>query len=164
MVLLGLLDTPLVVNNVNSQLLLFVDQQVEVQMMVGNQSKTLTFDVAPLGKHNIVLGLPWLQQHNSMIHWTSRKVTFISNYCKVLQGTLSCPTCQYLLEPMLIVENEVSGLTVESLSEENIDLFMVEVPEHLEFITEVILELYWVKTNVSNGQKVIHYHHCAVPM
>ena len=53
--------TPLIVNDVNSQLLSCMDQQVEVQMMVRNHAKTLTFDVAPLGKHNIVLGLLWLQ-------------------------------------------------------------------------------------------------------
>jgi hypothetical protein len=53
----------LTINNVNGHLLLHVDQQVEVQMAVGNHSKTLTFDITPLGGHNIVLGLPWLQQH-----------------------------------------------------------------------------------------------------
>ena len=74
--------TPLVVNNVNGHLLSHVDQQVEVQMKVGNHAETLTFDIAPLGKHNIVLGLPWLQWHNLMIHWTSRKVTFASDYCE----------------------------------------------------------------------------------
>ena len=49
---------------------------------VGNHAETLTFDIVPLGKHNIVLGLPWLQQHNLMIHWTSGKVTFASDYCE----------------------------------------------------------------------------------
>ena len=53
--------TPLVVNDVNGRLLSRVDQQVEIRMVLGSHSETLTFDVAPLGKHNIVLGLPWLQ-------------------------------------------------------------------------------------------------------
>ena len=73
---------PLIVNDVNGQLLSHVDQQVEVQMMVRNHSETLTFDVAPLGKHNVVLGLPWLQRHNLTIQWTSGKVTFASDYCE----------------------------------------------------------------------------------
>ena len=68
--------TPLIVNDVNSCLLSHVDQQVEVWMKVGNHAETLTFDIVPLGKHNIVLGLPWLQWHNPMIHWTSGKDHF----------------------------------------------------------------------------------------
>jgi hypothetical protein len=48
---------PLVVNDVNGQLLSHVDQQAEIRMTIGGHSKTLTFNVAPLGKHNIVLGL-----------------------------------------------------------------------------------------------------------
>ena len=86
--------TPLIVNDVNGRLLLHVDQQVEIRMMVGNHAETLTFDVAPLGKHNIVLGLPWLQQHNPTIHWTSGKVTFASNYCE--EHCLAQPASTFL--------------------------------------------------------------------
>ena len=53
--------TPMVVNNVNGRLLSCMDQQVEICMVLGNHLETLTFDVALLGKHNIVLGLLWLQ-------------------------------------------------------------------------------------------------------
>jgi hypothetical protein len=60
-------QTLLTINDVNDCLLLCVDQQVEVQMEVRHHSKTLTFDVAPLGGHNIILGLPWLQQHNPQL-------------------------------------------------------------------------------------------------
>ena len=86
--------TPLVVNDVNGHLLSCVDQQVEVWMKVGNHAETLTFDVMPLGKHNIVLGLPWLQWHNPTIHWTSRKVTFASNYCE--EHCLAQPASTFL--------------------------------------------------------------------
>ena len=72
----------LTVNDVNGHLLSHIDRQVEIQMAVGNHSKTLTFDVALLGGHNIVLGLLWLQQHDLQIHWLSGKVTFTSDYCK----------------------------------------------------------------------------------
>ena len=86
--------TPLIVNDVNSRLLSHVDQQVEIRMMVRNHAETLTFDIAPLGKHNIVLGLPWLQQHNLTIHWTSGKVTFASNYCE--EHCLAQPASTFL--------------------------------------------------------------------
>jgi hypothetical protein len=73
---------PLVINDMNGRLLSHVDQQAEIQMTIGGHSKTLTFDVAPLGKHNIVLGLPWLQQHDPIIQWSSRKLTFALDYCE----------------------------------------------------------------------------------
>jgi hypothetical protein len=73
---------PLIVNNVNSHLLSRVDRQAEIRMTIGGHSEMLTFDVAPLGKHNIVLGLPWLQQHDPIIHWSSGKLTFTSDYCE----------------------------------------------------------------------------------
>ena len=126
--------------------------------MVGNHSETLTFDVAPLGKHNIVLGLLWLQQHNPTIHWTSRKVTFTSNYCEehCLAQLASTFLNQHPIVSQVTVENEVSELMVKPLSEQEIDLFAVEMLEHLESITEHIPELYHIKINVFNGQKVVN--------
>ena len=86
--------TPLVVNDVNGQLLSCVDQQVKIHMVLGSHLEMLTFDVALLGKHNIILGLPWLQQHNLMIHWSSGKITFVSNYCE--EHCLTQPASTFL--------------------------------------------------------------------
>ena len=150
--------TPLIVNDVNSHLLSCVDQQVEVQMKVRNHTETLTFDVTPLGKHNIVLGLPWLQWHNPMIHWTSGKVTFTSNYCE--EHCLAQPASTFLNQCPIVsqvtIENKVSELAVEPLSEQEIDLFTVEILEHLELITKHIPESYHVKINVFDGQKAVN--------
>ena len=150
--------TPLIVNDVNSWLLSHVDQQVEVWMMVGNHAETLTFDITPLGKHNVVLRLLWLQQHNPTIHWTSGKVTFTSDYCK--EHCLAQPASTFLKQCPIVswvtIENEVLELAVEPLSEQEIDLFVVELLEHLESITEHIPELYHVKINVFNRQKAVN--------
>ena len=150
--------TPLIVNDVNGRLLSRVDQQVEVRMKVGNHAETLTFDVAPLGKHNIVLGLPWLQWHNLTIHWTSGKVTFASDYCE--EYCLVQPASTFLNQHPIVswvtVENEVSELAVKPLLEQEIDLFAVEILEHLELITKHIPESYHVKINVFNGQKAVN--------
>ena len=149
---------PLIVNDVNGRLLSCVDQQVEVRMMVRNHSETLTFDVAPLGKHNVVLGLPWLQQHNPTIQWTSGKITFASNYCE--DHCLAQPASTFLnqrpIAPQVTITSEVSELAVEPLLEQEIDLFVVEIPEHLESVAEQIPKLYHVKINVFNGQKAVH--------
>jgi hypothetical protein len=85
---------PLIVNNVNGRLLSRVDQQVEIWMTIRGHSKMLTFDVVLLGKHNIVLGFPWLQQHDPIMHWSSRKLTFTSDYCE--QQCLAVPTSTFL--------------------------------------------------------------------
>ena len=149
---------PLIVNDVNSQLLSRVDQQVEVQMMVRNHSETLTFDVAPLGKHNIVLGLPLLQRHNPTIQWMSGKVTFASDHCE--DHCLAQPASTFLnqrpIAPRVTVTSKVSELAVEPLSEQEIDLFVVEIPEHLELVAKQIPELYHIKINVFNGQKAVN--------
>ena len=126
--------------------------------MVRNHSKTLTFDVVPLGKHNIVLGLPCLQWHNPTIHWMSGKVTFASDYCE--EHCLAQPASTFLnqhpIVPMVAVENEVLGLTFKPLSEQEIGLFAVKIPEHLELVAEHIPELYHVKINVFDGQKAVN--------
>ena len=149
---------PLIMNDVNSRLLSHVDQQVEVQMMVGNHLETLTFDVAPLGKHNVVLGLPWLQRHNPTIQWMSGKVTFTSDYCK--DHCLAQPASTFLnqcpIAPQVTVESEVLELAVEPLLEQEIDLFTVEIPEHLESIAKQIPKSYHVKINVFDGQKAVN--------
>ena len=91
---------PLTVNDVNGCLLSRVDQQVEIWMAIGNHSETLTFDVAPLGGHNIVLGLPWLQQHDPQIHWLSGKVTFTLDYCE--KHCLALPASTFFSQHPLI--------------------------------------------------------------
>ena len=132
-----------------------MDQQVEVWMMVGNHSETLTFNIAPLGKHNIVLGLLWLQRHNLTIQWTSGKVTFASNYCE--EHCLAQPASTFLnqcpIVPRVTIESKVSELTVEPLSEQEIDLFAVKIPEHLELVAKQIPKPYHIKINVFDGQK-----------
>ena len=40
--------------------------------------------------------------------------------------------------------------------EQDIDLFVVEIPEHLESVTEHIPEPYHIKINVFNGQKAVN--------
>ena len=127
-------------------------------MRVGNHSETLTFDVVPLGKHNVVLGLPWLQRHNPTIQWTSGKVTFASDYCE--EHCLAQPASTFLnqhpIVPRVTMESEVSELAVEPLSEQEIDLFAVEIPEHLESVAEQIPEPYHIKINVFDGQKAVN--------
>ena len=144
-----------------------MDQQVEVQMMVRNHAETLTFDVTPLGKHNIVLGLPWLQWHNPTIHWTSGKVTFASNYCE--EHCLAQPASTFLnqhpIVPMVAVENEDLGLAFKPLLEQEIDLFAVEIPEHLESVAEHFQSCTTLRSMSSmDRRQSMCSHRCMAPM
>ena len=58
-----------------------VTEQVQCQMCKGNHSEYITFDVVPLGKHVIIIGMPWLQVHNPRMDWEKRKVSFESEFC-----------------------------------------------------------------------------------
>jgi len=73
---------PFPVVDVNGCLLTHANQQVKTQMAIRNHSEILTFDVVPLGVHNLILGLLWLQQHDPQLHWASGKITFASDYCE----------------------------------------------------------------------------------
>jgi hypothetical protein len=45
-------------------------------------TEEITLDVVPLGKHAIIIGMPWLQVHNPHLDWVTCRVTFSSEYCK----------------------------------------------------------------------------------
>ena len=86
------------------------------------------------------------------------RITFTSDYCE--EHCLAQPASTFLNQHPIVswvtVENEVSELAVEPLSEQEIDLFAVEILGHLELITEHIPELYHVKINVFDGQKAVN--------
>jgi hypothetical protein len=57
--------------------------QVTVHMRVGAHEERTTFDVAPIGQHWIILGLPWLQAHDPEIQWSTGRIQFTSPHCSV---------------------------------------------------------------------------------
>jgi len=75
-------ETPLSVTHVQGGSVGIVTEQVECKMRKGDHSETITFDVVPLGKHAIILGMPWLKVHNPNLDWTMCKVTFNGEYCQ----------------------------------------------------------------------------------
>jgi hypothetical protein len=109
-------------------------------MTIGGHSETLTFDVALLGKHNIVLGLPWLQQHNQIMHWSNGKLTFTSDYCE--QQCLAVPTSTFLNQWPIMSVTPLDDLDMELLSIEGAGLSAIDILEHLMELTEMIPEAY----------------------
>jgi len=124
-------------------------------MAVGNHSETLTFDVAPLGGHNIVLGLPWLQQHNPQIHWLSSKVTFASDYCE--KHCLAQPASTFFSQRPLIRTSEtvdnIPDAELDPLTTEEIELYAIDIPECLQSIATDIPEYYHDYMDRFDGEK-----------
>jgi dUTP pyrophosphatase len=45
-------------------------------------SEYITFDVAPIGQHNLILGLPWLALHRVQLDWKNNNITRWSPSCE----------------------------------------------------------------------------------
>jgi len=64
-----------------------VDKQVKCYMRIRDREghshrEIITFDVVPVGRHQVILGLPWFRTHKPYFHWDDLTMEFISPYCK----------------------------------------------------------------------------------
>jgi len=64
-----------------------VDRQVKCYMRIRDSKgrshrEIITLDVIPLGKHQVILGLPWLKHHEPTLDWGQLKPTFDSQHCQ----------------------------------------------------------------------------------
>ena len=50
----------------------------KVPMDINRHRELATFQVANLQHHEVILGMPWLKEHNPTIDWNERKITFNS--------------------------------------------------------------------------------------
>ena len=75
-------ETPLSVTHVQGGKVGIVTEQVWCRMRKGNHSEDITFDVVPLGKPAIIIGMPWFEVHEPALGWKECKVFFESQYCK----------------------------------------------------------------------------------
>jgi len=53
----------------------------KVPIDIGSHREMATFQVAKLSNHEVILGMPWLKQHNPRIDWGEGKITFESERC-----------------------------------------------------------------------------------
>ena len=52
-----------------------------VPMNIGSHREMNSFEVANLPNHEVILGMPWLRNHNPRIDWGQGKITFESDKC-----------------------------------------------------------------------------------
>ena len=81
-----------------------ITHTTEVPMDIGNHKEKITFLVARLIKHEVILGMPWLTNHQPRIKWGKQEVTFDSERCKAtcLSET---PTVYAIPEEQALREN-----------------------------------------------------------
>src|SRR6266404_3904195 len=89
-----------------------IDKQVKCYMRVrdskGNSHREIiTLDVAPIGKHQVILGLPWLRTHQPDLNWKKSGIEFKHRYCRE----------QCLLE---------RGIGVNSITTEEIEVLEIQ--------------------------------------
>ena len=53
----------------------------KVPMQISCHRELATFQVANLQNHEVILGMPWLREHNPTIDWNDKRITFNSERC-----------------------------------------------------------------------------------
>ena len=57
--------------------------QVKVNIRIGAHEEQIVLDVAPIGTHQLILGLPWLEVHDPTVHWCTGHIQFNSQHCNL---------------------------------------------------------------------------------
>jgi len=58
-----------------------VTHMTKVPMDISSHRALATFQVANLQNHEVILGMPWLREHNPTIDWNDKRITFNSEPC-----------------------------------------------------------------------------------
>jgi len=58
-----------------------VTHMTKVPMNISSHRELATFQVANLQNHEVILGMPWLREHNPTIDWNDKRITFNSERC-----------------------------------------------------------------------------------
>jgi len=66
----------------------------KLNMEIKGHKEKMLFYVTKLGKYDIILGKPWLADHNPYVNWSDNIVTFRSDHCRtycLAKGCLQLP-------------------------------------------------------------------------
>ena len=94
-------ENPLQLQMVTGNKFHSVDKQATIVLtMKHGHEETIMLNVAPVGRHNLILGLPWCQYHGVQFDWNNRKINQWSPDCEgrcfpsnvsLLQVRMLCP-------------------------------------------------------------------------
>jgi len=76
-------STPIQLQMVTGSRFFSVTTQVKVQMITRHgHEETITLNVAPVGKHDLILGLPWCTYHGVQFDWQTSDINQWSPECE----------------------------------------------------------------------------------
>jgi hypothetical protein len=81
-----------------------ITHMTELPMDIGLHKEKRTFLIARLVKHEVILGMPWLTNHQPKIKWGKKEITFESERCKTTCMEKS-PTVYATPEKQALEEN-----------------------------------------------------------
>jgi len=85
-------------------------------MRIGGHFEKIQFDVTKIGNHDIILGLPWMEQHNPNINWGTKQLQFDN-----------CTDCFQAFKGAVSLR-EVSATSEERLGYQETDPLMKDIP------------------------------------
>ncbi|XP_035994550.1 uncharacterized protein LOC118563564 [Fundulus heteroclitus] len=102
------LDSPLHVSALDGGVLPSITYRTQPFELVisGNHRERLSFFVFPVKHAPLVLGVPWLQQHNPHINWVDHRVESWSSNCHAVCLQSAVPSCQAPPQPPLQADPE----------------------------------------------------------
>jgi len=79
----------------------------KVPMDISSHRELATFQVANVQNHEVILGMPWLREHNPTIDWNDKRITFNSERCTTwcLKGS---PVADSVPEDKALEENLIT--------------------------------------------------------
>jgi len=84
-----------------------VTHMTKVPMDISSHRELATFQVANLQNHEVILGMPWLKEHNPTIDWNDKRITFNSERCTT--WCLKCSPVAYAIpEETALEENLIT--------------------------------------------------------
>jgi len=87
-----------------------VTHMTKVPIDISSHRKLATFQVANLQNHEVILGMPWLREHNRTIHWNYKRITFNSERCTTW-CLKSSPVAYAVPEEKALEENLITRLS-----------------------------------------------------
>jgi len=84
-----------------------VTHMTKVPMDISSHRELATFQVANLQNHEVILGMPWLTEHNPTIDWNDKRMTFNGERCTTWRLN-SSPVAYAVPEEKALEENRMT--------------------------------------------------------
>jgi len=84
-----------------------ITHMTKVSMDISSHRELATFQVANLQNNEVLLGMPWLREHNPTIDWNDKRITFNSERCRT-RCLKSAPVAYAIPEEKALEENLIT--------------------------------------------------------